>query len=414
METARNTGKVASFWQRHKTATVAALVSLSLLIGFGATTPVPFAQANDYPSWSEVEQARRDAANTQAAINRLNAAIETLNKELEPLREIAEQKGQIYFDAKEKLDLAQWEADQLSLKAKEAGDIAAESTRQAGILASQLNNRTSGDFGLSLFLKGDSADVFLYQLGMMNQLSSQTAQIFAQATADRNNALSLLDQAEVAKDALAEIAEEAEEAYNVAVEAQQAVENKLNEQQSQRNEMERMLILLKDNVRLTEDQYIAGVRERFGSGVNIDAGPISDHGWLRPVKTGYHTSAYGWRVHPINGTWSLHTGTDIAGPNYCQQPIYAATGGRVVYSGSFGGYGNFIRIDHGQGVETWYAHIAPGGLLVSYGDVIDPGHQIARVGTTGNSTGCHLHIEVRINGAHTDPVAYFRAKGINL
>ena len=86
----------------------------------------------------------------------------------------------------------------------------------------------------------------------------------------------------------------------------------------------------------------------------------------------------------------------------------------MTYSGWNGGYGNYIRIDHGGGVTTAYGHIVNGGLLVSMGQEVSVGQNIARVGTTGSSTGCHLHYEVRNNGVTTDPVSYMRNEGIGL
>ncbi|MET3770326.1 murein DD-endopeptidase MepM/ murein hydrolase activator NlpD [Marisediminicola sp. UYEF4] len=128
--------------------------------------------------------------------------------------------------------------------------------------------------------------------------------------------------------------------------------------------------------------------------------------WVRPTS-GTTSSSYGWRVHPITGVNTFHAGSDFAAR--CGDPIYAASSGTVTYSGWNGGYGNYLSISHGFDLTTAYAHIADGGLLVSRGQIVTAGQLIARVGTTGLSTGCHLHFEVRHRGAPIDPVSFLTA-----
>ena len=121
---------------------------------------------------------------------------------------------------------------------------------------------------------------------------------------------------------------------------------------------------------------------------------------LRPLPG--VSSGYGWRIHPIYGVSRLHTGWDMNGA--CGEPIRASAGGRVFFSGWKGGYGNAVMIDHGGGLSTLYAHQS--SLGVSYGEQVSAGQTIGWVGTTGVSTGCHLHWEVRVNGTPVDPTPY--------
>lgn len=112
------------------------------------------------------------------------------------------------------------------------------------------------------------------------------------------------------------------------------------------------------------------------------------------------SSPFGWRVHPITRASRLHTGLDFAAPK--GTPIYAASNGVVSSSGYVSGYGNLIEIDHGSGVTTVYAHNNEN--LVEAGDIVSRRQMIARIGNTGNSTGPHLHFEVRIDGIAIDPM----------
>jgi murein DD-endopeptidase MepM/ murein hydrolase activator NlpD len=119
---------------------------------------------------------------------------------------------------------------------------------------------------------------------------------------------------------------------------------------------------------------------------------------LRPVP-GAVSSGFGWRVHPIYGDSRLHTGWDMNGS--CGQPIVAAADGRVFFAGWKGGYGNAVMIDHGGGLATLYAHQS--SMAVVYDQQVTTGEVIGWVGTTGTSTACHLHWEVRVNGNPVDP-----------
>jgi murein DD-endopeptidase MepM/ murein hydrolase activator NlpD len=141
------------------------------------------------------------------------------------------------------------------------------------------------------------------------------------------------------------------------------------------------------------------------------AGVVTASGWANPTS-GRLVSPYGYRVHPIDNEYRLHAGVDLAGG--CNVPIYAATGGRVTFSGLNGGFGNWILIDHGNGIQSGYAHIINGGRLVSAGQTVAAGQMIARTGSTGGSTGCHLHFEIRQGGITIDPVPFMRNRGVRL
>jgi murein DD-endopeptidase MepM/ murein hydrolase activator NlpD len=143
-----------------------------------------------------------------------------------------------------------------------------------------------------------------------------------------------------------------------------------------------------------------------------DAGQLSQQGWASPV-TGRKSDGYGPRPNkPIAGVNEFHRGTDIAAG--CGTPLFAATGGTVLEARPNGSYGNWVLIDHGAGVSTGYAHLAVGGVLVSAGQLVSPGQLIGTVGSTGASTGCHLHFEVRLGGVAIDAEPFMAARGIRL
>ena len=114
------------------------------------------------------------------------------------------------------------------------------------------------------------------------------------------------------------------------------------------------------------------------------------------------SSNFGYRIHPIKHTKRLHAGVDLAAPG--GSPIVAAMSGRVILARAGSGYGNYIIVDHGNGYATLYAHCSK--LLVKKGQRVSRGQQIAKVGSTGASTGNHLHFEVRVKGTPVNPAPY--------
>jgi len=126
-----------------------------------------------------------------------------------------------------------------------------------------------------------------------------------------------------------------------------------------------------------------------------------------PLKDSYRVSSgFGYRIHPIYHTKKLHAGLDMAAPEGTS--IYAAEGGVVITAGWTSGYGNTVILDHGKGMWTLYGHIRNGGIKVKVGETVKRGEKIAEVGSTGNSTGNHLHFEVRVNGTPKDPTSYLK------
>jgi murein DD-endopeptidase MepM/ murein hydrolase activator NlpD len=123
---------------------------------------------------------------------------------------------------------------------------------------------------------------------------------------------------------------------------------------------------------------------------------------MMPVKASYNPSGFGKRIDPFTGQWAMHDGIDFISDH--GSPIVAAAGGVVVFSGFHPQYGYMIDIDHGNDLVTRYAHCSK--LLVREGDLVQRGRKIAEVGSTGRSTGPHLHFEVRFRGAPQNPAKF--------
>lgn len=141
---------------------------------------------------------------------------------------------------------------------------------------------------------------------------------------------------------------------------------------------------------------------RVHSNISVSSAPRNGQKYTWPVPGHYSISSpYGYRVHPILGYSKFHSGIDIPAPS--GTPIVAAKSGTVIMSKLMSGYGNVVMIDHGDTV-TVYAHCS--ALNVNVGDSVNAGDVVAFVGSTGLSTGAHLHFEVRVNGSTVNPLGY--------
>ncbi|HSQ34250.1 MAG TPA: M23 family metallopeptidase, partial [Peptostreptococcaceae bacterium] len=143
------------------------------------------------------------------------------------------------------------------------------------------------------------------------------------------------------------------------------------------------------------------------SNVNKDAGDsnyvVSNNGW--PVQG--HTrisSPYGMRMHPVLKVRKMHTGIDIPAPTGTN--VLSIDNGKVIYAGVQSGYGNTVMILHDDGKVSLYAHNSR--MTVGNGQRVSKGQVIAKIGSTGRSTGPHLHFEIRINGSHVNPINYLK------
>lgn len=143
----------------------------------------------------------------------------------------------------------------------------------------------------------------------------------------------------------------------------------------------------------------ATINKGSSSGTKYTGGKMT---WPAPQYTRI-SSEFGGRTHPVTGVYKYHSGMDLAAPG--GSPILAASSGTVIIAGNTGnGYGNYVVIDHGGGITTLYGHCS--SLLVKKGRKVSRGQQIAKVGSTGLSTGNHLHFEVRVNGKCVNPRPY--------
>ena len=398
------------------------IVTMALI---GAVAVPAGAQAATYPTWDELQAAKANTAAGAAAVEQITGLIAQLETNVAVTRAEAERRTDELMVAQQKFDDAVLRADQIQAQAEVSAAEAETAEQNAGQVAAQLYRAGSGDVGVNLFLDAGNAaatEALLAKLGSMEKMVERTSGIYNEAKEKQNAASSLADQAEVARAEREKLRIAAEEALVVAQEAQAAAEAALAESQAKKIELEQQLKFLKDTEAKTAAAYQEGERirkeeeerrrqEALRSG---SPGAVASSGWAKPAG-GWISGTYGPRQVICGGgycTNPFHYAVDIA--TGCSAPIYAANSGVVTFSGWSGSYGNFIKIDHGGGVSTGYAHIRDGGRFVGTGQWVEAGQNIASSGTTGASTGCHLHFEVYWGGSRIDPMSFMAERGVSL
>lgn len=399
--------------------------------------------AVDYPSWEDVERALANQSAKQAEIIKIEGLIKALAEDVAAKRALAQEASDAFYVAQQAYFDAAYRAEQLQQQADDQAAKALDAANKAGRVAAQLYRNGGDDTSLELFFSGSAAnaDDLLARLGTMDKLLERNHSVYAEAITARDAAQSLSDQALVARNERDRLKQEAEAKMIAAQQAADAAQAALDEQQLRQSQLEAQLAALRDATARTVAQYQEGERVRkeaeararaeaaarakaeadriareqaSGGGGGGNGGAVAGSGWARP-SSGVRTSGYGSRAVQCGASYcssGFHYGVDLSAG--CGAGIYAASAGRVVYAGYNGGYGNYIKLDHGGGIGTGYGHIRPGGIFVGVGQWVRAGQLIASEGRTGNSFGCHLHFETYVNGFPVNPVPFMAARGISV
>ena len=246
---------------------------------------------------------------------------------------------------------------------------------------------------LDVLLGANDFGDFTTRMDFLKRILNQDVVLIAKVKAERELILQTKADLERDKAAILELRKAATAKKAVIETRKKDREAVLSSAVSQRDMAERAYQELQETSRRIEQL----IRSQQSGGRSTDS-----TGLLIWPTAGPITSPYGWRVHPIFGTQRYHSGIDI-GADY-GDPVLAADGGVVMYAEWMGGYGYAVIVDHGGGISTLYAHNSE--LYVSEGQRVRKGQQLSAAGSTGYSTGPHLHFEVRRNGSPVNPLEY--------
>lgn len=277
-------------------------------------------------------------------------------------------------------------------------------------------NDTYNEF-LGIILDSESLSEILFKVKYVNDIMNNDKKVISELKETKlmlaqtkesldkdkedlsNHKLSLEYQQEVIKEKQENVVEERKvldaemaELNNLEIEKQAKINKIISTQKNIDSQIQDLTV---ENANLTA---ILQETSSSSSGVSYGSGTF-----INPTS-GRYTSDYGWRTHPITGKRSFHSGQDIA--NSYGTPIVAADGGKVVKASYYGAYGNTVIVDHGNNYSTMYAHLQ--SFKVSVGDTVSQGQQLGEMGSTGWSTGPHLHYEVWYNGEHMNPRQFLK------
>ena len=344
----------------------------------------------------EQDKLDRQIKKTQQNINQIKSEKKSVSKAIEELdNRLSEAENELSIV--ENL-LSQLE-NQVAVTTRELERASSDANNQKELLKKRVRVMyENGNTGyISVILDSTSFSDFISRVDFLKKIINFDMNLLNEMkehcnlVADRRSQLTFeLEEKEKLKNNIGEKKEQVET-------AKQDREKTLKEITSDLKELERQ-----------EDKLLAQSKEIEKKIVSLQSSKKYIGGKLGWPSPGYYkiTSSYGYRNHPILKKKKLHTGIDIAVPR--NSDIVAANSGKVIYSGYYGGYGNTVIIDHGGKISTLYAHNSK--LLVKVGDEVEKGKVITKSGSTGLSTGPHLHFEVRENGQHVNPMNYLTGK----
>ena len=332
-------------------------------------------------SYLELKQALDDQSEL------LRQEIELINEQINIYDQMIEVKAKELEEARER-EQEQYEALRVRMRAME--------------------KTTAMDYVAILFDSTSFSDL-LSRIEMINDIMKADKQLQEEYIAASEHVQqvkteyeNLLAETEIKKgellDKKAELEVQIQEAYEVIAQLTADIEEytrAYEENEAAEQALQAELAKLEEELRKQEE----AAKKQYGNSSIVSTGSLI---WPAP-SCGYVTSPYGWRVHPIFGYDKFHYGVDI--PAYAGANILASDSGTVAVATYSSSYGNYVMINHGGGIYTLYAHMST--LLVSAGQSVSQGQIIGYCGSTGWSTGPHLHYEVRKNGSTVDPLAYF-------
>ncbi|WP_338835613.1 murein hydrolase activator EnvC family protein [Neomoorella thermoacetica] len=371
----------------------ALLLMAALALG---TVPAHGASVDDLQR--QQQQLQQNIQEQQKLLQQKNDEGEALLQQLQQIEEDIRQKQAQIASLDQQLAAAQGRVQQVATELQKAE--AAQETRMS-ILRSRLKDiyQVGRVNYLEVLLQSTSLEDFLVRLELLTKIARGDINLIDEIKAEKAKIAAQKAELEAERDHIAQLRRQAD---NERVQLASRQENQRQLLAQVEQEKKRVAAAL-DEMEATARQIAAKIRAEQAKS-NRKLSPSGTKGMLWPLP-GYTqiSSPFGWRIHPLLKTNRFHDGVDLPAPAGTE--VIAPLDGQVISTGYLGGYGNHIVIDHGGGLSTMYAHLS--AILVQNGQEVKKGQVIGRVGSTGWSTGPHLHFMVLLQGEPTNPMNYY-------
>ena len=336
----------------------------------------------------------------------IDQEIQLLHQEIDNINQQVATYALLIADKQDELDDAKFRLDDLNEKNKErlrAMEEEGELSYWAVIF--KANNFSDLLDRISMVQEINAADQ--RRLQEINEVAQQVSAVQAELVREKTDLESIKDELAVAEAALEVKRAEADELLRDLVAKGEEFEAMIDESEEQQNDLMNQIAKKEKELKNAEYQewlatYVPTTKPS-GTDTTPSTQVPTSSGWVKPLKSYTITSAFGMRVHPISGEYKMHQGVDMSAPQ--GTPIYAAKSGKVTTTAfQAGGAGYYVSINHGDGFSSVYMHMTH--YIVKPGNYVNAGQVIGYVGSTGGSTGPHLHFGISYNGSYVNPMNY--------
>lgn len=342
-----------------------------------------------------------DAESTESKLKANQEKQEELDEKINNLNEKTEKIEEKIKSANERIEKINEESEKLKEEIKQLEEDITSNEESLGQRLKVINNNYTLGY-LKVILSSNSISDFLNNIYIVQEVVQQDKQMLKDLENNKN-------EIEDKKETLDKNKEEEKVIKDELVKDKESLEEDKAELEKLKEELvkeedeleEKLQKIVAENAKVANESTSNSTDSSNSSASTSSSTVISNGSWPVP---GYSriSSPFGYRIHPVLGVKKLHTGIDIPAPT--GTPAVAVDSGTVIYSGVQGSYGNTVMIRHDNGLVSLYAHNS--SLVVKVGDRVKKGQVVTKIGSTGRSTGPHLHFEIRVNGTAQNPLNY--------
>ena len=355
---------------------------------------------------SQLKENNNEIADIVTRKDAIDQEIQLLHQQMDNITHQVATYALLIADKQDELDDANYRLDDLNAKNKER----LRAMEEDGVLSYWTVIFKANSFSdlldrISMVQEINAADQ--RRLKEINEVAQQVTAVQSELVREKADLESVKKELDAAEVTMAEKRAEADKLLAELVARGEEFEALIDESEDLQSDLMKQIAKKEKDLKAQEYKewlatYVPTTRPS-GTDTTPSTQAPSSSGWIKPLKSYTVTSAFGMRVHPISGVYKMHEGVDLSAPQ--GTPIYAAKSGKVTTTSyQAGGAGYYVSINHGDGFSSVYMHMTH--YIVKPGDYVNAGQVIGYVGSTGGSTGPHLHFGISYNGKYVNPMNY--------